>query len=101
MIVVCVVAMCWFAANSFKAKYSKQEPEMELTDPIAQRLYAISKIGYSSEMKRAIQKLSIDNDVIVDSIYQRMLRDTVFLNKVAEVFINIPNNELLTIKREK
>lgn len=82
MIAICVVAMCWFAANSFKAKYRKSEPDVELTDPIAQRLYAISKIDYSSEMKRAIQKLSIDNDVIIASVYQRILRDTVFLNKI-------------------
>lgn len=99
--VTCVIALCFAAYLSFKVKYKHIEPVPVLTDPTAQRIYAIQGITTAANRSEAIKALSIDNDVIIDSLYHRMLRDSVFLNRVANTFINIPNDDLLTIKQVK
>ena len=83
VIIISVFIMSYAMYASFKLKYKK---EIVFDDVISQRIYAISELGLE-ERKIAITKLSINNDFVIDTIYNKMLNDTIFLNKIGDVLI--------------
>ena len=82
--IISVLLMCLAGIACFAIKYSKPKPPVVFTDPTAQRLYAIRKIINTKSQQLAIEKLHIDDLIIIDSVYYRLLRNTVFLNRIRE-----------------
>jgi hypothetical protein len=81
--IISILLMCLAGIACFALKYHKPRPPIIFTDPTAARIHAISKLSYNVQ-KVAIEKLHIDNSIIIDSVYYRLLRDTTFLNKIRE-----------------